>query len=90
LKTFDLSGPSRFPRAKGAGKFAVVAAGAAAFSWAMLTAGPGNGYQVPKEPIHVTLPTVVIVGRREAPLPEVVASAAKSAPSVSLHADAAP
>jgi hypothetical protein len=39
---------------------------AAVCAYAALTAGPGNGHQVPRQVQEVTLPTVVIVAKRDA------------------------
>jgi hypothetical protein len=83
--TMNLSEPSsgwtRHPRIVTAGRvlLAVAVAGLFAASW--LTAGPGNYHALQRAnapsrspTIHVTLPTVVIVGRREQAEPVKVAS----------------
>ena len=56
---------------------AVLGAGVVAlYAFVLVTAGPGNGWQPPREMQYVQLPTVVVVGQREAAPQAVVASAA--------------
>jgi hypothetical protein len=91
MKKFELYGPPRYSWLPAATRITLTLAGVGLFSAAMLTAGPGNGYQAPHAATHVTLPTVVIVGRQEAPLQQVVASASRHAVrSISTHAVATP
>jgi hypothetical protein len=73
--------PRRIPAVVVRGVLAAGIAGLFAASW--LTAGPGNYHalqvaNMPAKPgvIHVTLPTVVIVGQRERAEPVKVASSA--------------
>ena len=88
MKKFELYGP-RYSWLPTAARVTLTLTGVALFSGAMLTAGPGNGYQAPRAPVHVTLPTVVIVGHRESPQQQVVASESRHAlRSVSTNAAA--
>ena len=82
--TFD---PPRYPWITAITRYAVSTAIAAALAAAWLTAGPGNGYQPTRPPTHVTLPTVVIVGKKEQPTQQMVGSASKKVVhTVSTHA----
>ena len=79
MKKFELYGPPRYSWLPAATRVTLTLAGVGLFSAAMLTAGPGNGYQAPRAAVHVTLPTVVVVGHQEAPVQQVVASASRHA-----------
>jgi uncharacterized protein YgbK (DUF1537 family) len=73
---------TRYPKALAAGRALLGVAAAALFAATLITAGPGNyaGLQAAAPAragaLHVTLPTVVVVGRREPAAPVQVASAA--------------
>ena len=67
MKKFEIFGPPRYSWLPVASRWALASAVMVTFSAAWMTAGPGNGYQPPRQAIHVTLPKVEIVGRREAP-----------------------
>jgi hypothetical protein len=87
MRKFEIFGPPRYSWLPAAKRITLTLAGVGLFSAAMLTAGPGNGYQTPRAAVHVTLPTVVVVGRHEAPLQQAVASASRHAVrTVSTHA----
>jgi hypothetical protein len=73
---FDQSPLAAFPRFSRAVRGTLAAGVLALYAFIVVTAGPGNGWEPRREPVHVTLPTVVIVGQREAPAQAVVASAA--------------
>lgn len=84
MKTFepDVRWPHRRIPAI-ASRLLVAVAVAGVFAAAWLTAGPGNYHalqvaNMPEKPgvVHVTLPTVVIVGQRERAEPVAVASSA--------------
>lgn len=76
MKKFDLSPLAAFPRFIGASRAVLSVAVVAVYSYALATAGPGNGVQPPRERLYVTLPPVLVVGQREAAPQAVVASAA--------------
>jgi hypothetical protein len=84
MKTIEPAGPwSRNTGFVTAGRVAVAVAVAGVSFAAWLTAGPGNYHALqaanaPAKPhaIHVTLPTVVVVGQRERAEPVKVASSA--------------
>jgi hypothetical protein len=46
------------------------------YGFFVFTAGPGNGWQQPRPVHYVKLPTVVVVGQRQAAPQAIVASAA--------------
>jgi hypothetical protein len=74
------------PKLVAAGRLLLAVAAASLFAATLMTAGPGNyaGLQTagPSRAgaIHVTLPTVVVIGRREQAQPVQVASSAAPGP----------
>lgn len=76
MNRFDLSPFAAFPRLAAAARAVLGAGVVALYAFVLVTAGPGNGWQPPREVQYVKLPTVVVVGRREAAPQAVVASAA--------------
>ena len=84
---------SRHPRFITAGRVLLAAAVVALFGASWLTAGPGNYHALqlanaPAKPrvVHVTLPTVIVVGRREQAEPvKVASSGALSAGQSEIH-----
>jgi hypothetical protein len=83
MRKFEIFGPPRYSWLPAASRCAVASVVIGTFLAAGLTAGPGNGYQPPREAVHVTLPTVVIVGHREAPQQLAAASSQRSLHTVS-------
>ena len=80
MKNFAPGVLDRHPLAAAVTRLVLGVAVVSLLSAAMVTAGPGNGYQPPREVARVTLPQVVIVGQREAPRSALVASAAAGTP----------
>ena len=76
MKTFDLSPLAPYARFAGAARAVLSTAIVGLYAFVLATAGPGNGWQPPRDAQYVKLPTVVIVGQREAAPQAVVASAA--------------
>jgi hypothetical protein len=76
MKSFDVSPLAAFPRATRAARSLLGAGVLAAYAFMLATAGPGNGWQPPREANFVRLPTIVVIAQREAAPQAVVASAA--------------
>lgn len=78
MKNFEPA-PSRHPRLAAAGRILLGTAVAGLFAATLMTAGPGNHAALRTAAparVYVTLPTMVIVGRREQAQPMQVASSA--------------
>ena len=77
---------ARYPRTAAAGRLLLAVGAICLFAATLMTAGPGNyaGLQaaapVRAGAVHVTLPTVVVIGRRESAAPVQVASSAAGGP----------
>ena len=73
---------THYPKVVAAGRLLLAVAAAGLFAATLLTAGPGNyaalqaAGQGRAGTVHVTLPTVVVIGRREPAQPVQVASSA--------------
>ncbi|MBC5763888.1 hypothetical protein [Ramlibacter albus] len=76
MKNFELSPLAAFPRFNAAARPVLGAVVAAVYAFVVFTAGPGNGYQEPRPVNYVKLPTVVVIGYRQAAPQAIVASAA--------------
>jgi hypothetical protein len=76
MNRFDQSPLAAFPRLTRTVRAVLGTGVVALYAFVLVTAGPGNGWQPPREVQYVKLPTVVVVGQREAAPQAVVASAA--------------
>ena len=70
MKSYDPSPSTLSPAARSALRGTLATAAACAYAFVVMTAGPGNGYQVPHAVQEVKLPTVVIVGKRDSAEPQ--------------------